>query len=151
MPEVDVQQACTGVEVPADEEFHRWCSVALGDANAAVVIRIVDRSESAELNERYRNKPGPTNVLSFPFQAPPGFNTPLIGDVVICGPVVIDEANVQGKAPEAHWAHLTVHGVLHLQGFDHEAADEAALMEAEEIAILERLGYANPYEEPADL
>jgi len=145
MLDLEVQRASVCLQLPADDEFLRWASAAAPDAE--LLIRIVDREESAQLNERYRGKHGATNVLSFPFVVPQGVATELLGDLVICAPVVLDEATTQGKPAEAHWAHLTVHGVLHLQGFDHQSQAEADVMEAEEIAILSRLGYANPYED----
>jgi len=136
------------VELPAAEKFERWASGAVGDfrAEAELTIRIVDEAEGTGLNEQYRpEKQGPTNVLSFPFEAPEGVELPLLGDIVICAPVVEREAAAQGKAPEAHWAHLVVHGCLHLLGYDHIDPDQAQEMESLETRILADLGYANPY------
>lgn len=147
MIQVEIQDASEVADVPNPEDFRVWACAAVKRASAEIVIRIVDRPEGAELNERYRGKKGPTNVLSFPFQAPPGIADDLLGDIVICAPLVRDEAESQGKTLEAHWAHLTVHGVLHLQGFDHLDEREAEIMEAEETAILAKLGYPNPYAE----
>jgi probable rRNA maturation factor len=144
---VELQNASAIEHVPRLELFRRWAAAALRRPRAAVVIRVVDREESAELNQRYRNQSGATNVLSFPFLVPPGVPTLLLGDLVICAPVVRQEAEAQGKPIEAHWAHLTVHGLLHLQGFDHIEEDEAAIMEAEEIMILDKLGFPSPYAE----
>jgi len=134
--------------VPGEGAVRRWVEAALeGRREAAeLTVRIVDEEESAELNQAYRKKQGPTNVLSFPFEAPPGVELSLLGDIVICAPVVAREAREQGKAPEAHWAHMVVHGSLHLLGYDHIEAAEAEAMEALETAILARLGYPNPYE-----
>ena len=98
------------------------------------------------LNHQYRGRDYPTNVLSFPFEAPAGITVPLAGDLVICAPVVEKEAREQDKTLEAHWAHMVVHGMLHLQGFDHIEDDDAEVMEALEIRLLMQLGYGNPYE-----
>lgn len=147
MIEVEIQNASDSADVPSTESFEVWARAAIKRAAAEVVIRIVDRSEGAELNRRYRDKSGPTNVLSFPFHAPPGIADDVLGDIVICAPVVRDEAAAQHKSVQDHWAHLTIHGVLHLQGFDHVEIGEAEIMEAEEITILETLGFPNPYEE----
>jgi len=144
---VEVQHAVERQWVPEDEKFLRWASAAVKREEAELVIRIVDETESAELNEHYRHKAGPTNVLSFPFEVPEGIPNNLLGDLVICAAVVEREAREQGKDLEAHWAHMVVHGVLHLQGYDHISESDAAVMEAEEIAILNDLGFPNPYEE----
>jgi probable rRNA maturation factor len=129
--------------------MQRWAEAAVKRESAEIVIRVVGSEESAELNEHYRLKAGPTNVLSFPFEPPPGVATDILGDLVICAPVVEKEAVEQRKPLVAHWAHLIVHGVLHLQGFDHIEEHEALTMESEEIAILNGLGFSNPYEEIA--
>ena len=109
-------------------------------------IRVVDIAESTEFNEKYRNKQGPTNVLSFPFELIPGVETDLLGDLVICGPVVVSEARAQKKSVPMHFSHMVVHGVLHLFGYDHMTTKQAEDMEAIEIEVLKRHGYANPYE-----
>ncbi|MGX2040200.1 rRNA maturation RNase YbeY [Methylocaldum sp. MU1018] len=147
MIHVEIQHATERQGIPEDEKFPQWASAAVKRDRAELVIRIVDETESAELNEHYRHKAGPTNVLSFPFEVPKGIPNDLLGDLVICAAVVEREAREQGKNPEAHWAHMVVHGVLHLQGYDHISESDAAVMEAEEIAILDRLGFPNPYEE----
>jgi probable rRNA maturation factor len=145
--ELLVQRATDRRELPSDPQFERWVRAALGDgAEAVLTIRIVDREESRQLNARYRGKDTATNVLSFPAELPPEIGLPLLGDIVICAPVVADEAERQGKAAEAHWAHLTIHGVLHLLGHDHEQRAEAAAMESLEISLLDSLGIANPYQ-----
>lgn len=148
MIDLDLQIASAAPGLPAEDDFRRWTEAALSGrrAEAELTIRVVDEQESAELNGTYRHKPGPTNVLSFPFQAPPGVELPLLGDIVICAPVVVREAAEQGKAAAAHWAHMTVHGCLHLLGYDHIDPAEAALMEALETDVLSALGYADPYE-----
>jgi len=114
----------------------------------ALSLRLVDEAESADFNQRYRGKVGPTNVLSFPFDPPPGGRGRCyLGDLVLCAPLVAREAAEQGKSPEAHWAHLVVHGVLHLLGHDHLDEAEAQAMEALETGILADLGYPPPYED----
>jgi probable rRNA maturation factor len=136
----------SGRRIPAEADFQRWAVAAGPEGVAEVAIRVVDETESAALNQTYRHKAGPTNVLSFPCEAPPGVPNDLLGDLVICAPVVEREAQDQGKTAEAHWAHMVVHGVLHLRGYDHVEPDEAERMEALEVALLSRLGYPNPYE-----
>jgi probable rRNA maturation factor len=147
MISVDFQNASTAPSLPEETQFQRWAEAAAPDGDAEVVIRVVDEAESAELNGQYRGKAGPTNVLSFPFEVPAGVPNDLLGDLIVCAPVVEREASEQGKSFEAHWAHMIVHGMLHLRGYDHTKESEAAVMEAEEIAILQRLGFPNPYEE----
>lgn len=150
---LDFQQALEAADLPAPEQLLDWVEAALETENHGVelVIRLVDEAESAELNEAYRGKTGPTNVLSFPFDMPPEVEeTRLLGDLVICVPVVRREAAEQGKTEPAHWAHLVVHGTLHLQGYDHQTEAGAAEMEGLERQILARLGYPDPYHEEAD-
>lgn len=140
-------QCATDAASPTRQAFAEWATAALADADiqhAELTVRLVAEDESAKLNGAYRQKPRPTNVLSFGY----GDDLPgdaLIGDLVICPAVVEREAAQQGKAVAHHWAHLTVHGVLHLCGFDHETELEAAQMEARETDILARLGIADPY------
>lgn len=145
---LDVQRASRSRSLPDDARLRRWARAALADIGGTheLTLRLVDEAESAELNAGYRHKQGPTNVLSFPFEAPPGVSSRLLGDLVICAPVVAREAQEQHKEPTAHWAHMVVHGVLHLRGYDHLTDIEAADMEALETAILARLGYADPYQ-----
>ena len=144
-------QVETGVgDLPAQTEFERWALAAWrGGGSAELTLRLVDEAESAELNQTYRGREGPTNVLSFPVDAGelPGLELPLLGDLVVCAPVVTREAAEQGKTVEAHWAHLVVHGMLHLQGYDHIEPTEAEVMESLETDILRRLGYPDPYRE----
>jgi probable rRNA maturation factor len=142
---IEVQRE-TRAETPDDAALGRWVAAALSDAQREVVLRFVDAQESRMLNRDYRGKDRPTNVLSFTFEPPPGLDDPHLGDLVICTEVVEREAREQGKTPEAHYAHMVVHGLLHLQGYDHEEAEEAQRMEALEIEILCRLGYDNPYD-----
>lgn len=144
---VDLQRVVEDAGIPEDTALELWAQKAwLGNHPSEVTIRIVNHDESAELNGQYRGKDRPTNVLSFPFEAPAGITVPLAGDLVICAPVVEKEAKDQHKALEAHWAHMVVHGMLHLQGYDHIEDHDAEVMEALEIRLLEQLGYGNPYE-----
>ena len=142
---VEVQRAVEGA-LPTDDELLRWATAAWrGQGAAEIVIRLVNDDESQTLNSEYRGKDKPTNVLSFPFDVPPGVPCDHLGDLVICAPVVQAEAEEQGKTPESHWAHMVVHGMLHLQGFDHMDEAEAGEMETIEKEILLRLGYPDPY------
>lgn len=143
---VEVQRVASFGDVPDVKRLRGWAAAAWlsGDA-ASVVIRVVDEAESAELNAAYRDREGATNVLSFPFEPPPGIEDHHLGDVIICAPVVAREAAEQGKTPEAHWAHMVVHGMLHLQGFDHMDEADAERMEMRERTILEAMGYDDPY------
>ena len=133
--------------VPAPSSFKRWAEAACRGRikRADIAIRVVDEREGRSLNHHYRGKDYATNVLSFPAELPEGVTLPLLGDLVICAPVVAREAAEQGKPLNAHYAHLTVHGVLHLLGLDHEDEREAEAMEAIERAILADLGHADPY------
>lgn len=148
MIDLDLQIASDAPGLPAAGDFRRWVDAALSGRRdeAELTIRVVDEPESAELNGTYRHKQGPTNVLSFPFEAPPGVELPLLGDIVICAPVVAREAAEQGKTAAAHWAHMTVHGCLHLLGYDHIEPEEAEIMETLEKDVLSALGYADPYD-----
>lgn len=145
-------------DLPQRAEFERWITLAQGNSESGgasaqrgeVTIRLVDREESAQLNRDYRQRQGATNVLSFPaagdelFKMLPDEEREL-GDLVICAPLVAQQAQQQGKSESAHWAHLTIHGVLHLRGFDHQNDAEREQMEAVEIALLAQLGIENPY------
>jgi len=144
--DVDVQNATAMEPLPEDAQFNLWVETALREHDVAeLTLRLVDRDESRELNSRYRGKDKPTNVLSFPAELPPGLDIPLLGDIVICAPLVGEESEVQHKSLQAHWAHLVIHGVLHLLGHDHQDEQEAAEMEAIEVELLASLGYGNPY------
>ncbi|HPF57976.1 MAG TPA: rRNA maturation RNase YbeY [Candidatus Competibacteraceae bacterium] len=151
--ELDLQIALEIPGLPSDADFQHWAKAALTGAgyqkDAEMTIRVVNEAEITALNETYRHKQGPTNVLSFPFEAPSNIESALLGDIVICAPVVLREAIRQEKHPAAHWAHLTIHGVLHLLGYDHDEA-QAEIMESLETRILSDLGYADPYGEPPD-
>jgi len=145
--ELDVQYASAATGLPSEADLRRWALTALQPerTKAELTIRIVDAAESQALNRDYRQQDRPTNVLSFPFEAPPGVISDLLGDLVICAPVVAQEALEQEKPLAAHWAHMVVHGILHLLGYDHEADEEAERMEALEIERLALLGIENPY------
>jgi len=150
--ELEVQRAVGSVGLPAEKDFRRWLRATLAGRRerAAICLRIVDEAEGRELNRTWRGRDHATNVLSFPAGEVGEAAPDLLGDLVICAPVVAREALEQGKAPEAHWAHLTVHGCLHLLGFDHQGPRQAEEMEALERAILARLGYPDPYQEAGD-
>lgn len=155
---VEIQQASSQASLcPSEADFTLWCNLSLQEAAKAqlasqpleVTLRLVDEAESQELNLAYRGKNSPTNVLAFPYEAddflPPEAHLPLLGDLVICVPQVMKEAQEQAKPLASHFAHLTVHGMLHLQGYDHLTEAEASQMEALEIQLLAQLGIANPY------
>lgn len=144
MPALDfsLQIASDSADLPTNAQFKRWVRAALR-VDTSVTIRIVDEAEGRQLNADYRGKAYATNVLTFPLTEVPV----LMGDIVICAPVVVAEALAQHKPLLAHYAHMTVHGVLHLHGYDHEVDAQAELMEAMEVAIMHRLGFANPYAE----
>lgn len=147
-----LENVSSGDTLPDDEDVHRWLFAALNTAipqvqqpqqQAEVCLRIVDEAESAEFNQRYRGKTGATNVLSFPAQL--NVDHPLLGDLVVCAPVVERESREQGKSFSAHWAHILVHGSLHLLGFDHIDDQDAVIMENLEVNILKQLGFPDPY------
>lgn len=143
---IDLQQAVDTLH-PDLTQFQVWTEAALQDVDedCELSIRIVDVAESQQLNRDYRGIDKPTNVLSFPFESPVPLQPRLLGDLVICAPVVAREAAQQGKSEWQHWAHLTVHGCLHLLGYDHINDDDAAVMEANEINILRQFNIENPY------
>ena len=137
---LSVQIASELANLPTKAQFKKWAKAALR-VDTEVTIRIVDAQEALALNSTYRGKDYATNVLTFPLTETPH----LMGDIIICAPVVMAEAAAQNRSLVAHYAHLTVHGVLHLHGYDHEIEAQAELMESLEITILQKLGYANPY------
>ena len=146
--ELDLQLATEAANLPSEAQLRQWCELALRQRTAPseLTIRIVDEAEGRELNLTWRGKDYATNVLSFPAEIPEGLlDIPLLGDLVICAQVVEREAGEQGKHLDAHWAHLTLHGCLHLLGFDHIDDDEAEEMEALERQLLAELGYPDPY------
>ena len=145
---VDLEDVSGAEGVPSAAQFQRWAEAALAGRRdtAELSIRVVDEREAAGLNARYRGKDHATNVLSFPAELPPGVPLPALGDLVICAAVVVREAREQDKPAEAHWAHLTVHGCLHLIGYDHEDDGQATVMEPLETTILAGLGFPDPYQ-----
>ncbi len=149
MNDIEIQVIFESKNQPDREQIQCWVDAALDDyeQDTEIVVRIVDEQESAELNQQYRHKSGPTNILSFPADLPEGIELNLLGDLVICAPVLEQEALEQDKLLAHHWAHIIVHGVLHLLGYDHIDETEAELMENKEIAILNKLNINNPYSE----
>lgn len=149
--ELGVSYALARRGLPAAVSFRRWVAAALQGRirRADLALRLVDEREGRALNRHYRGKDYATNVLSFPAELPPGvqLELPILGDLVLCAPVVAREAREQGKPLAHHYAHLTVHGVLHLLGFDHIDAREAEAMELLERQILAELGIGDPYRE----
>ncbi|MCP4388627.1 MAG: rRNA maturation RNase YbeY [Gammaproteobacteria bacterium] len=143
---IDLQNDDGIAELPAEERFRHWTEAALQQEFRQLeqTIRIVGEAESRDLNLRFRDKDASTNVLAFPADAE-RLDYDCLGDLVICAPVVSAEAAAQGKTDEAHWAHLVVHGMLHLQGYDHQQAADTREMESLEIKILDTIGFANPY------
>jgi len=163
---VDVQYATEETDLPDKEALTQWVNAVLLTLSLQtestylqrqisslfsqkdeleLTIRIVDEAEASQLNETWRQSIGPTNVLSFPFECPPGVDIPLLGDIVICATLVAREALKQQKSLQAHWAHLVIHGTLHLLGYDHISDSQAEIMENLEIRVLDHLGYPNPY------
>ena len=145
---IDLQIACEQESgLPTAEQIEQWATAAiqLQSNEVEMTVRIVDEAESHELNLNYRGKDRPTNVLSFPFECPDEVELPLLGDLVICRQVVEREAQEQDKPLMAHWAHMVVHGSLHLLGYDHIEDDEAEEMESLETQIMTGLGFADPY------
>lgn len=149
MNKIEVQVVFSSPGQPDKAHIQRWIDAVLTlqehDRDTEIVVRIVDVQESAQLNKQYRHKPGPTNILSFPANIPEGIGLNLLGDLVICAPVLEREAREQQKPLSHHWAHIIVHGVLHLLGYDHIQDDEAEAMENREINILQALNISNPY------
>lgn len=144
---IDLQSVFVAPNLPDLQQLQMWVDAVLTDTSRdnEVVIRIVDEQESQALNEQYRHKQGPTNILSFPIDVPDGIELDLLGDLVICAPVVAKEAKEQQKALMDHWAHIVIHGVLHLLGYDHIDDDDADEMESKEVALLNQLHINNPY------
>ena len=151
---LELQQAAADENLPDQRQIADWIEATLAAAGGGegrdfeVTVRIVEEAESRELNRRYRGKNEPTNVLSFPFEAPQGMpddDVTLLGDLVICAPIVRCEARDQGKTAFEHWAHMVVHGTLHLLGYDHQTEEDARPMEALEVRLLDLFGIADPY------
>ena len=148
--QVDIQSA-SAEPVPDEDDIRSWIAAALNAHpardSAEISLRLVDIDEMTELNSTYRGKTGPTNVLSFPADLPAELDLPFLGDIVICAPVVRREAEEQHKTFQAHWAHMAVHGTLHLLGYDHIDEEEAVAMEALETRILTQLNFDSPYKD----
>lgn len=151
--ELDLQNPFEFINIPSVEQFQQWVDVGFQEENndCSVVIRVTTEAESQQLNHAYRQKDAPTNVLSFPFEMPDllelSFAEPHhLGDLVFCEPVIVKEAVEQNKILSQHWAHLVIHGMLHLQGFDHINDDDATIMESKEIQLLNQIDFPNPYE-----
>ncbi|MFC1777936.1 rRNA maturation RNase YbeY [Pseudomonadota bacterium] len=151
--ELDIQRATTAVNIPGDDQFRLWVKAALvgKSSDFTLAIRIVDEQEGQHLNRQYRNKDYATNVLSFPAELPESLpaeiRLPQLGDLVICAPVVAREAMERHRPETDHWAHLSIHGVLHLLGYNHQIPDEALVMESLETEILAGLGISDPYQD----
>jgi probable rRNA maturation factor len=151
--ELEVQRASTSDSLPDDEQFQLWVEAALAGKpeKFTLAIRVVDETEAHRFNLKFRDKDYATNVLSFPGELPGGLPEEIrqaqLGDLLICAPVVAREAKEQCRSEVDHWAHLTIHGVLHLLGYDHEQQSEAVLMEALETEILANLGISDPYQD----
>jgi probable rRNA maturation factor len=144
---LDLQVACDNDKLPTKAQFQLWAETALSnEKDLELTVRIVTPEESQQLNSQYRNKDKPTNVLSFPFELPAGVELNLLGDLVVCADVVAAEALSQNKPLMAHWAHMIIHGCLHLLGYDHINDDDAKAMESLEIKLLNTLAIENPYE-----
>lgn len=145
---VDIQNVCESQSLPTTEHFQQWVDMALSNVTEQpyeLTIRLVNADESQLLNKQYRKKDKPTNVLSFPFEVPAGIELNLLGDLIICASVVEQEAKEQNKALFDHWAHMIIHGCLHLLGYDHINDTDADEMESLEIKILAKLSISNPY------
>ena len=146
---IDLINNSDSTQLPELSDLQNWATAAVDQrrAEAEISLLIVDEAEGAELNLQWRNKSGPTNVLSFPSDLPAELGLPLLGDLIICAPVVAREALEQKKSLNSHWAHMMVHGTLHLLGFDHIDDDQAEEMESLETDILARIGYPDPYQD----
>ena len=144
---LEIQTEYESTNQPSETQLQAWIDIALKDygKESELVIRIVDTEESADLNQQYRQKSGSTNILSFPFEAPEHIELNLLGDLVICAPVLEAEALEQQKNLHDHWAHIVIHGVLHLLGYDHITDEDALIMEEKEIYLLNELNIKNPY------
>ncbi|MBB1485544.1 rRNA maturation RNase YbeY [Oceanospirillum sediminis] len=145
---IDLQLACDNTGLPEESDFTLWVQRVLDaheNTGHEVTVRIVTSEESQLLNHQYRGKDKPTNVLSFPFESPPGIELPLLGDLIVCADVVAAEAAEQGKLLSHHWAHMIIHGCLHLLGYDHIEEQDAEEMEALEVELLAELNIKDPY------
>jgi probable rRNA maturation factor len=151
--DLEIQRATSGLNNPDDKQFQQWAEAVPGGKSVpyTLTVRIVDEPEARRLNREYRSRDYATNVLSFPAELPEGLPSDIrqsqLGDILICAPVVAREAREQGCTETDHWAHLTIHGILHLLGYDHLQHDEAVIMESLEAKILAKLGISDPYRE----
>lgn len=147
MIEINVQVESQNQKIPNKTQLKKWCSIVFKkNQQYALCLRIVDKTESQNLNSKWRKKDYPTNVLSFPLDIPQGlFETNFLGDVIICAPIIEQEAFEQKKDIQAHWAHIIIHGCLHLLGYDHISDEDAQVMEELEVNLLKKLGFSNPY------
>jgi len=146
---VDIQLADSSAKTPDAQHIRGWVAAVfttLERSPLALTVRVIGEEEMAKLNRRYRGRNQSTNVLSFPIEPLPGMRTDLLGDIVVCGPVVDREAAIQHKSPMGHWAHMVVHGLLHLFGYDHQSGQDATVMETLEKSVLKGLGYSDPYQ-----
>ena len=145
--DLTIQQASTHPQCPDEGSIRKWITLALAQdpKSAEITVRIVDEEECAELNTQFRNRQGPTNVLAFPYDCTAQDGVDLYGDIVICAPVVARESKEQHKDLQSHWAHMVIHGTLHLMGYDHTEKKDAETMEALECSLMDNLGYNNPY------
>lgn len=144
--ELSVSNDVNESQLPSEENFQHWAQASYaGDDEVVASLQVVSSDEMKNLNRDYRGKDTPTNVLSFPMELPEEVGINILGDLVLCDEVIEAEAKQQAKTSEAHWAHMIVHGMLHLQGYDHIEDDEAEVMEAKEIKIMKSLGFEDPY------
>ena len=145
---VDLQNR-TSHELPTLEDLERWVAIAIEDKTKvqSVCLSVVEPDEIQSLNKQFRHKDKPTNVLSFPNQAPIELSDGFMGDMVVCAQILEQEAHQQNKDLVAHWAHMVIHSTLHLQGYDHRTEDDAFIMESKEITLMKELGFGNPYQE----
>lgn len=145
---INIQRVVKSTVIPSDEAFSQWINAAqiTTEKNAEITLRIVSAEEIQSLNRDYRNKDIATNVLSFSSEVPVGPELQLLGDIVICADIVAQEAHEFEKPLEERWAHMVVHGCLHVQGFDHIQSDEQEIMEKKEVEVLKALGFSNPYQ-----
>lgn len=145
--ELSISDEVDAAALPSEEDFQQWAQPCYpGKDEAVASMQVVSSEEMQELNKTYRAKDQPTNVLSFPMELPEEVGINILGDLALCAAVIEVEAKQQGKEPAAHWAHMVVHGMLHLQGYDHIEDDEAEEMEAREVEIMKVLGFENPYQ-----
>ena len=149
MNHLDIQIESQATQLPNRQQFQTWADLVLDNPSvySSLVIRIIDESEMTEFNQKYRHKQGSTNILSFPFDPPSEIANDYLGDLLVCAPVVEREALAQHKKLEHHWAHIIIHGLLHLLGYDHIDDQEAKKMEQLEINLLKKITIKNPYEE----